>query len=369
MEKNRSVAFRTPPGDSLPQILPSKGGSLEELNGLLNLESEADWRLFLVAMCSYLIPPGPASQYPVTLLRGPHGSAKSTMSRVIHKLVDPVVDIGSKPKSVDDLAAIADLRWLVSFDNISGHLSSEISDELCKMATGGTLSKRRLYTNSEVAISRLHNPLILNGIDDISDRADLLERSVVISLEKLPTEGDRAYRSEEDYWREFESKRAGILGALLDLLSGAVAALPSVKLEKTPRMGNFAKLGEAIGTVLKWEPGSFVQLLFDNHAAAESESVESHPVTTSLRAFLESRADKNWEGTMTELLAELRKKADDETMRSKSWPTQPNALSSILNRMHTGLGKSGISVERSNKSNKKSRLYTASLDRTDDLPF
>ena len=38
--------------------------------------------------------------------------------------------------------------WVLAYDNLSG-LAPAMSDALCRMATGGGLSVRELYTNSE----------------------------------------------------------------------------------------------------------------------------------------------------------------------------------------------------------------------------
>jgi len=75
-------------------------------------------------------------------------------------------------------------------------------------------------------------------------------------------------------------------------------------------------------------------------------------VATAIRKLHEQRRGQGWTGTPTELLDVLREIAGDSTAKEKSWPKQPNHLSSRLRRCATFLGKVGITVEsgRTDKS-------------------
>jgi hypothetical protein len=81
---NPGVNFRRPYGH-LPLPTPSREGSIELLRPYVNL-TESDFRLLIVWMAAALRPVGP---YPVLALYGEHGTAKSTLARVIRLLIDP----------------------------------------------------------------------------------------------------------------------------------------------------------------------------------------------------------------------------------------------------------------------------------------
>ena len=54
--------------------------------------------------------------------------------------------------------------WVVALDNLS-HLSTWLSDALCRLATGGGFSTRELYTHDEEKLFDAQRPVILNGIE------------------------------------------------------------------------------------------------------------------------------------------------------------------------------------------------------------
>ena len=55
--------------------VPTRGGSLEQLRELVNLSSDDDYRLLVGWLLAALRPPG--QPYPVLILHGEQGSAKS----------------------------------------------------------------------------------------------------------------------------------------------------------------------------------------------------------------------------------------------------------------------------------------------------
>ncbi len=143
------VRFRRPAGlGCLPY--PVKGGRLEELREFLNVgegdEGEARLRLLIAWLLGALHPAGP---YVVLVLYGEQGSAKSATARLLRSLVDPAVTpLRSAPREERDLAIAASASWITSYDNLSG-LRDWQADAICRLATGGGIATRRLYTDDE----------------------------------------------------------------------------------------------------------------------------------------------------------------------------------------------------------------------------
>jgi hypothetical protein len=165
---------------------PSRGGDLSELKRLLQL-SDAAWPLVLAFVISAARPTGP---YFCLLVDGEQGSGKSLLCSVIKRIIDPsLIDKLPLPGSDDQLFIQAKDSHLVVFDNASG-MRNDISDALCRLATGGAVAKRVLYTNDDLHIIVQCNPFIINGIGDFVHRPDLLERSILLSLPAMP-EGTR----------------------------------------------------------------------------------------------------------------------------------------------------------------------------------
>jgi hypothetical protein len=78
------------------------------------------------------------------------------------------------------------------------------ADTLCRLVTGEADSKRRLYTDDEDVIIELRRAVLLNGINVPTDRGDVLDRSLVVELERIP-DGER--KTEEELW-ESASRRS-----------------------------------------------------------------------------------------------------------------------------------------------------------------
>src|SRR5262249_48386394 len=152
--------------------------------------------------------------------------------------------------------------WLVAFDNLS-YLPAWLSDALCRLSTGGGFATRGLFTDDEEVIFDAQRPVILTGIEELATRSDLLDRAIVLHLPPLPE--DRC-RPEAELWAEFEEARPRILGALLDVVAGALRELPAVKLPRHPRMADFAVWATAAETALGWERGSFLKAYSGNRA-------------------------------------------------------------------------------------------------------
>src|SRR5213078_5023396 len=140
----------------------------------------------------------------------------------------------------------------LAFDNVSG-LQAWISDTLCRLATGGGFAVRQLYTDQDEVLFDATRPVILNGIEDIVTRPDLADRAVLLTLEPIPEERRRA---EVELWAAFEAERPRILGVLLDAVVEGLKRLPETRLEKLPRMADFALWATACEGAL-WAEGAF----------------------------------------------------------------------------------------------------------------
>jgi hypothetical protein len=143
-----------------PLPYPVAGGTIEDLRPFLNLATDGDFMLVAAWAAFSLSPWGP---YPVLVLQGEQGSAKSTTVRVLRALVDPAVEpLRALPKNERDLAIAAGNAWVLAFDNLSG-IRDQLSDALCRLATGGGFATRQLYTDDEEIIFSAKRPIILIG--------------------------------------------------------------------------------------------------------------------------------------------------------------------------------------------------------------
>lgn len=358
MMKNASVRFRRTKG-MLPLPRPLPGGSIEDLRPLVNLSSDSDWRLFVAWLIGALRPTGP---YPILVLQGEQGSAKSTLARIARALVDPsLAPLRTTPRDERDLMIAAKNSWILSFDNLSG-IKPWLSDALCRLATGGGFSTRELYSDSDEVIIDAMRPVILNGIHDLATRADLADRSLILSLPPIP---DEKRSDEKRLWEELEKNRPRILGALFDAVSTALGNVDRVELACKPRMADFAMWAIAAERALPWTAGAFMEAYTGNRQEAVELTLESDAAIVALRAMLEQR-DK-WEGTAAELLTELEDHAPEAIRKSRSWPKSPSAMSSRLKRAAPFLRVVGLDIEFYQQAGSGSRKLISVRKRGDIL--
>ena len=110
-------------------------------------------------------------------------------------LIDPRADaLRSEPKSPRNLMIAASTTWLLAFDNLSG-VWAWLSDALCRLATGGGFATRALYSDDEESHFSATRPLLLNGIDDVAERPDLLDRADLFACQTISEEDRRSRNS------------------------------------------------------------------------------------------------------------------------------------------------------------------------------
>ena len=313
---------------------PKRGESLNALWRFINIKDEDDRKLYIVWLLAVFKESGP---YPVLVNQGEQGSGKSVTSRVSRALADPSkTPIRSIPRSEHDLLIAAGNSRLIALDNLSG-VQPWLSDAICRLSTGGGFATRQLYSDDEEVLIDVQRPVVINGIDDLAVRQDLVDRAIIITQPTIP---DDQRIPESEFWKEFETARPGILSAILVVVSGILKTLPTIKLGILPRMADFAVWGVATEKVLNWEPGSFMTAYMQNRQHAVESGLDASVVAQSVREFMEKR--NHWEGTATELLEAL--PASDQTARSKAWPKVPRTLSNQLRRLAPALRKVGIQV-------------------------
>jgi hypothetical protein len=272
---------------------------------------------------------------------GPQGSAKSSSVRKTRALVDPNKSpLRRLTRDERDLMIAANNSFVLAFDNLST-IPPSISDALCCLATGGGFSTRQLYSDDEEKLFDAMRPVILNGIEDVATRPDLLDRSVLLNL---PPMAEGKLREEAELDRAFELARPRILGALLSAASTALRRVELVVLERRPRMVDFAKWCTAAETSFGWKDGTFLAAYMRNRADAQAIAIESSAVGQPVMALMESR--ETWQGSAGELLDLLESShTAPGTRERKDWPKTPKGLTDALKRITPTLRAFGIGLE------------------------
>ena len=165
-------------------------------------------------------------------------------------------------------------------------------------------------------------------------------------------------RPEKELWAAFETARPQILGALLDAVSFGLRRLPDIKLEKLPRMADFALWATACEAAL-WPEGTFWTAYTGNLDEAVDNVIEADPVGSAVRALMTKQTV--WTGTASDLLDALSEETGETVRRAKSWPATPRALSGRLKRAATFLRQVGIDISFDREGRARTRIITISL--------
>jgi len=319
---------------------PQAGGDINELRDFLNTTND-DWPLLLAWLIGSFMPKGP---FPVLVLTGEQGSAKSTVARIIRSLVDPsTILLRSLPRDERDLAIAAGNSWIMAFDNVS-YLAPWQSDAICRLATGGGFTTRELYANTEEVLFATTRPVMLNGIGDIATRSDLLDRAIIIVLPTIP---NHKRRTEVDLQKEFKRMCPMFLALLLDAVSLALRDMGTVRLDDMPRMADFAKWVVAAIPALNVAPNDFLDAYRGNIQDINHLALESAPAAREIMILASELPESGeWVGTATELLDKLSFEAGDIAERRKDWPKNPRALGSIISRLAPNFRAIGVDIAR-----------------------
>jgi hypothetical protein len=257
---------------------------------------------------------------------------------MLRNVVDPnTAPLRALSREDRELFIAANNGHVLAFDNVSG-LKPWTSDTLCRLATGGDFAVRQLYTDQDEVLFDAARPVILNGIEDFVNRPDLADRTVFLTLEPIPEE---KRRPEKELWAAFEKELPCILGALLDAMVHGLRMLPETRLDKLPRMADFALWATACETAI-WGAGTFGSAYCGNRGEAVEGVIDADPVATIVRTMMATKTE--WTGTASELLDKLDKIVGERQQKSNDWPRSPRMLSGRLRRAAPGLRKIGINV-------------------------
>jgi hypothetical protein len=293
----------------------------------LNLANENDFVLIVAWLLGALRAGGP---YPVLAIAGEQGSAKTVLSKLLRAVIDPsVAPVRALPRDERELFIAASNGHVLAFDNLSG-LPPWLSDTLCRLTSGGAFSTRRLFTDQDEILFAAARPVILNGIEDVITWPDLADRAIPLMLAPI---ADRQRRPENALWREFELARPHILGALLDAAAQGLCMLPGVRLQRLPRMADFALWATACESAFR--PAGTLEAAYSNNRRAAIENiVDADPVAALVREIMADKAQ--WRGSASDLL--------QIGANRSGWPKSPRALAGRLLRAQSFLRTLGIEI-------------------------
>jgi hypothetical protein len=342
IEERPPVLFRrTALTAALPE--PDPTGEIGHLWAWLNAEDE-DRPLLLAWLIAAAFPD---ISHPVASLVGEQGSGKTTAQKVLVSIIDPSpVPLRTAPRDIDSWITAAVGSWLVGLDNLST-IPAWLSDCLCRAVTGDGTVRRKLYTDNDMHVLSFRRCVILNGIDLGTIRGDLAERLLHIKLKTIP---DEKRHTEAEMCARWEQAHPKILGAVLAAIAEVKLRLPSVELEKKPRMADFALLLACVDRMLGTRG---LERYLSMQRALAADTLSGDTFLAAVQDFLHSEGRTRFRGSAAELLKLLPRPERPPA----GWPTDPRSVTARLNRMAPVMRKTGWHVESEQDGHSKLTIW------------
>ena len=269
------------------QHKPNKDGDIKRILKYINIQEEYHTLFLCWLVCCFV----PNIPHAMPIFFGEKGAAKTTACAFLKKLIDPsALETLTLQKDPRSLSVNLQQHWFLPFDNVSS-IDEETSDTLCRAITGGGIQQRKLFTDADDYIFTFQKCLALNGINNVANRSDLLDRAILLELCRID-ESNRREMSE--LMANYEKDLPYILGGVFDLLSKAKHIYPTVKLDKLPRMADFARWGYAVGEALGSFGDEFLEEYNANQSQRNIEILNVDIVATLVVAFMKDKPE--WSG-------------------------------------------------------------------------
>ena len=324
---------RRPGMKALPH--PVAGGDLTSFFALFNLGAEDNQMLVTTILINWAML---TSTYPVLVLVAEQGAGKTTSTRALRRLIDPnSMDVRTPPKSSQDIYIAAMHSHVLALENLSG-MPDTLADDLCRISTGSAYGTRKLYSNNAEQQFRVARPVMLNGIEEMTARSDLADRSVVLQLDSIQT---HSRRTEDETWSEFEKHHPAWLGFICSAIQGVLASSEPVGTVRE-RMADFSVIGSKLERLRGWPVESFSSAYRENRERAILMALETSAIGSAIQRAVDREEKRLSAG---DLLALLTHQATAIELKHPGWPRSARALMNAIRRLNPALRLAGIEVE------------------------
>lgn len=325
---------------------PNPGDGFRWLRELVNLDDD-QFILLIGHMVSAFMDRG---TMPLLALGGVQGSGKSKALELERSVIDPnTAPLRGKSKDERNAMVSGAKSALIVLDNLSD-LTADESDLYCRLLSGTGFGIRANYTDDDEILFQLRRPILASGIGDFITRGDLLDRTLRL---KLPMISDSNRKTEAEWYGRLEEI---VPYALWDVFNSVCAAMrnrKSVKLERLPRLADFAVWCVAAEEAMGFAHGSFMRAFNRNLQGNNELTVEFSSAGSLVLAVMEGK--DSWEGTFGDLLAASERPGRVLDVDKSKLPRSAKGMSSAVDRVIPSLWSAyGIWMDRPTRG--KSRL-------------
>ncbi len=281
-----------------PQVLPRPKGDPWRLLEFCDMPEEQR----LLCMVTFVTCFIPRIAHPAIHVSGCQGSGKSVFTSLWKTAIDPSsVLLSTMPRKPEDLDLLLVRYYGLVLDNLSA-LSGDTCDRLCSFITGGVIEKRTLHTDLETTILKANSVIFYSSIGSLHSRPDLTERTIVFELQRI---SDEKRKPEHEVRESFQAALPEILGGAFDLLCRAMDIAPHLKLEKLPRMADFAKWGYAVAEAMGGRGEEFLRDYAGNSTIQSGSLLERDTFFASIVQAMDDPGMGDLSGSFQEVLLML----------------------------------------------------------------
>jgi hypothetical protein len=283
---------------------------------------------------------------PVLLFTGEKGSGKTTFFRRLLKfLFGPDAEVFTLEKDKEDsFIAVITNYSLAVFDNVDGGIPW-LNDRLATAATGGEVTRRKLYTTNDLVTYQPHCFLGLTSISAKFRREDVADRLVVLHVDRLGQ-----FTPERNLHQAVLMLRDQLWTELLHDLNRIVASLRDNPAPTSFefRLADWAGLGHVIAQTQGVEAG-FLEALRRLKEVQSEFTLGENPLFALLTEWLEDSKNHDREVTAKELYQELKTIAESNQIKFRF--SSPLSLAKKLNSLQSDLKTSlKMDVRHDNRS-------------------
>jgi len=173
---------------------------LNSINFSKNKIKKEDFVFLLKHYLYSLFFPDLLANRPILIFLWEKGAWKSYFFQILLQIFYwELATISNIPPKVDDLQVVLQNDYINVFDNVDNKLSDTKIDILCSVATGIAIKARKLYSNLELVNTKINAFLWLTSRTPKFVRDDLMDRSIIINLDRRINSFTSSQSSKDKY--------------------------------------------------------------------------------------------------------------------------------------------------------------------------
>jgi len=344
VEDNPRIFKSLPHQRNLP--IPDHNGNYELIEKYMTrIKNENDRILFICWLHVCFIAD---IEIPMLSLWGSSKAGKSTLQRVIRRLIDPCYpEFQDKNIAVQDIPIIASQHRMLCFDN-PRNLKDNQSDFLCGSVTGDGSEKRLHYKDESILGREYQNIITISSVPCIVTESDLVNRSILIEFDQSEAEENK---KKSAIWEELERDAPFILGGIFNNLAKALLIVGNIDLKSVSRFVEFTEIAAAVAEVIGIGADRFFKCYRDKLEGQSQDLAESDSVFIALKSLHSKISD--FEKSPTATYESLTQEARTLDLDMKAWPKSPNKLTERLKYLNDSFRAVGLIVETGRKTNRR----------------